>query len=102
MIKQVVNPRERVLSLNGDFIKLAVSIHILKDPSLFLTKKIGAPNGEILGLMKIFSSKSLSCALNSFNSAGDIQYIGTEMGFVSGSTSMPKSISHQEEYREGH
>ena len=48
-------------------------MHILIDSSFFFTNNTGAPYGEILGLMKPLSSKSLSCAFKSFNSAGAIQ-----------------------------
>ena len=39
-------------------------MHILRDPSFFLTNKTRAPHGEILGLMKPLSSKSLSWSSN--------------------------------------
>ncbi|GKC49619.1 hypothetical protein Tco_1072364 [Tanacetum coccineum] len=41
-------------------------MHILNDPSFFLTNKIGAPQGEELGLMKHLSKSSGSCSDNSF------------------------------------
>nr|GFC62773.1 hypothetical protein [Tanacetum cinerariifolium] len=41
-------------------------MHILNDPSFFLTNKTGAPHGEELGLMKPFSESSCNCSDNSF------------------------------------
>ncbi|MFS7943685.1 hypothetical protein Hanom_Chr06g00503151 [Helianthus anomalus] len=41
-------------------------MHRRIDPSFFLTNKIGAPQGDELGLMKPFASNSSSCVLNSF------------------------------------
>ena len=94
LIKQVDNLSERILVLDCGFIELSVIIHILKDTSFFFTNKTEAVHGEILGLMKPFSSKSVSSAYSSFNSYGAIRYGEIEMGFVSGRKSIQKSISH--------
>ncbi|GKE93394.1 hypothetical protein Tco_1574489 [Tanacetum coccineum] len=37
-------------------------MHILNDPSFFLTNKTKAPQGEELGLMKLLSESSCSCS----------------------------------------
>ncbi|GKF46119.1 hypothetical protein Tco_0135921 [Tanacetum coccineum] len=49
-------------------------MHILNDPSFFLTNKTGAPQGEELGLMKPLSESSCSCSDNSFISNGANRY----------------------------
>nr|GEZ76103.1 reverse transcriptase domain-containing protein [Tanacetum cinerariifolium] len=49
-------------------------MHILNDPSFFLTNKTGAPQGEELGLMKPLSERSCSCSNNSFISDGANRY----------------------------
>nr|GEY27068.1 hypothetical protein [Tanacetum cinerariifolium] len=41
-------------------------MHILNEPSFFLTNKTGAPQGEELGLIKPLSESSCSCSDNSF------------------------------------
>nr|WMB96864.1 hypothetical protein [Solanum melongena]WMB97137.1 hypothetical protein [Solanum aethiopicum] len=68
-------------------------MHILKEPSFFHTNRTRAPHGETLSLTNPFSNKSLSCSFNTFNSARAILYGGIEIGWVSGRTSIPKSIS---------
>nr|GFC32031.1 hypothetical protein [Tanacetum cinerariifolium] len=49
-------------------------MHILNEPSFFLKNKIGAPQGEELGLMKPLSESSCSCFDNSFISDGAKRY----------------------------
>ncbi|GKF64383.1 hypothetical protein Tco_0187831, partial [Tanacetum coccineum] len=49
-------------------------MHILNDPSFFLTNKIEAPQGEKLGLMKPLSEISCSCFDNSFILEGVNRY----------------------------
>nr|GFC59519.1 hypothetical protein [Tanacetum cinerariifolium] len=49
-------------------------MHILNEPSFFLTNKAGAPQGEELSLMKPLSKSSCSCSNNSFISDGAKQY----------------------------
>lgn len=63
-------------------------MHILSDPSFFLTNKTGAPYGDLLGLMKPFSTNSLSWLFNSSYSLGDILYIGLLGGVDPGSISI--------------
>ncbi|GKF05017.1 hypothetical protein Tco_0035685 [Tanacetum coccineum] len=41
-------------------------MHILNDPSFFLTNKTGAPQGEELGLMNPLSESSCNCSDSSF------------------------------------
>ena len=68
-------------------------MHILREPSFFLTNKTIAPQSETLGQIKTLSNRSFSCSFNSFNSIGVILYGNIEIGQVSGMMSMPKSIS---------
>ncbi|GKG36580.1 hypothetical protein Tco_0444258 [Tanacetum coccineum] len=49
-------------------------MHILNDPSFFLTNKIGAPQGGELGLMKPLSESSCNCFNNFFISDGANRY----------------------------
>ncbi|GKF56911.1 hypothetical protein Tco_0170448 [Tanacetum coccineum] len=49
-------------------------MHILNDPSFFLTNKTEAPQGEELGLMNPLSESSCSCSDNSFILDGANQY----------------------------
>ena len=49
-------------------------MHIRNDPSFFLTNKIGAPYGEVLGLIHPFYRNSSSYLRTSASSAGDILY----------------------------
>ncbi|MFS7984974.1 hypothetical protein Hanom_Chr11g00992931 [Helianthus anomalus] len=45
-------------------------MHIRIDPSFFLTNKIGAPHGDELGCMNLFSNNSSNCFFSSCISAG--------------------------------
>nr|GEZ78422.1 hypothetical protein [Tanacetum cinerariifolium] len=49
-------------------------MHILNDPSFFLTNNTGAPQGEELGLMKPLSESSCNCSDNSFILDGANRY----------------------------
>nr|GFB78997.1 hypothetical protein [Tanacetum cinerariifolium] len=60
------------------------SIHILNDPSFFLTNKTGAPQGEELGLMKPLSESSCSCSDNSFILDGANRYEARATGAAPG------------------
>jgi len=51
------------------------SIHILHEPSFFLTKTISDPHGDVLGLINPFSSNSCTCFLISAFSKADNLYI---------------------------
>ncbi|GKB99210.1 hypothetical protein Tco_0985347, partial [Tanacetum coccineum] len=59
-------------------------MHILNDPSFFLTNKIEAPQGEELGLMKPLSRSSCSCSDNSFISEGANRYGARATGAAPG------------------
>lgn len=48
---------------------------ILHEPSFFLTKTIGDPHGDVLGLINPFSSNSCTCSLISAFSKADNLYI---------------------------
>ena len=48
-------------------------IHSTGCPSFLCTKRMGAPKGDLLGLMKPFSSKSSSCLRSSPSSRGDMR-----------------------------
>ncbi|GJR41148.1 hypothetical protein Tco_1216832 [Tanacetum coccineum] len=59
-------------------------MHILNDPSFFLTNKTGAPQGEELGLMKPLSESSCSCSDNFFISDGANRYGARATGATRG------------------
>ena len=67
-------------------------MHIMREPSFFLTNNTGAPHGEILGLMKPLYTRSFNCSFNSVSSAGDILEGGAEIGWLSGTILNPMSI----------
>ncbi|MFS7942283.1 hypothetical protein Hanom_Chr06g00486561 [Helianthus anomalus] len=68
-------------------------MHIRNDPSFFLTKRTGAPQGEVLGRIKPFSSNSWSWFDNSPISDGASRYGALATGLVPGIRSIRKSIS---------
>ena len=92
LIKPIINPRSGYLFFIVTLFNCRYWIHIWRE--FFFTNSTGAPHGDILGLIKPLSTKSLSWGFNSFNSAETIRQGGIDMRFVSGSKSMPKSISH--------
>ncbi|GJW74994.1 hypothetical protein Tco_0134364 [Tanacetum coccineum] len=59
-------------------------MHILNDPSFFLTNKTRAPQGEELGLMKPLSESSCSCSDNSFISDEASRYGARATGAAPG------------------
>nr|GFB95982.1 hypothetical protein [Tanacetum cinerariifolium] len=59
-------------------------MHILNEPSFFLTNKTGAPQGEELGLMKPFSKSSYNCSDNSIISDGAKRYGARAIGAAPG------------------
>ncbi|GJS20797.1 hypothetical protein Tco_0449429 [Tanacetum coccineum] len=59
-------------------------MHIRKDPSFFFTKRIRAPQGGELGLMKPLSISSCSCSASSFISDGANLYGARAMGVAPG------------------
>ncbi|GKD83498.1 hypothetical protein Tco_1350337 [Tanacetum coccineum] len=59
-------------------------MHILNDPSFFLTNKIEAPQGEELGLMKRLLESSCSCSNNSFILDGANRYGARATGVAPG------------------
>ncbi|GJZ24667.1 hypothetical protein Tco_0562126 [Tanacetum coccineum] len=67
-------------------------MHILNDPSFFLTNKTGAPQGEELGLMNHLSESSFSCSNNSFISDGANRYGARATGVAPGIKSICNSI----------
>ncbi len=50
-------------------------MHILHEPSFFLTKTIGDPHGDVLGLLNPFSSSFCTCFLIFAFSKADNPYI---------------------------
>nr|GEV43226.1 hypothetical protein [Tanacetum cinerariifolium] len=68
--------RDALRSTNGDdnHNSGTGSMHILNDPSFFLTNKTVAPQGEELGLMMPLSESSCSCLDKSFISDGANRY----------------------------
>nr|GFA02888.1 hypothetical protein [Tanacetum cinerariifolium] len=67
-------------------------MHILNEPSFFLTNKIGASQGEELGLMKPLSESYYSCSDNSFISDGARRYGARATGAAPGIKSIWNSI----------
>ncbi|GJW26237.1 hypothetical protein Tco_0040048 [Tanacetum coccineum] len=59
-------------------------MHILNDPSFFLTNKTEASQGEELGLMESLSESSCSCSDNSFILDGANQYGARATGAAPG------------------
>ena len=49
LIREIINPRERILVLYGDLIELTIINAHSKVTSFFFTNKTEAPHGEILG-----------------------------------------------------
>ena len=68
-------------------------MHRRIEPSFFLTNNTGAPQRDTLGRQPL-SNRSCNCDLSSFSSASAMQYGTLEMGPVPGSSSIPKSTSH--------
>lgn len=62
-------------------------------PSFFLTKRIEAPQGKTLDLMKPCTNSSYNEVLNSMSPSGAIQYGTLEKGTVIGTKSMANFIS---------
>jgi hypothetical protein len=67
-------------------------MHILIDPSFFVTNNIGAPHGNILWRIKPLSKSSWSYSFSYFNSEDAIQS-ALEIGLVPGTHSIPNSTS---------
>ncbi|MFS7950496.1 hypothetical protein Hanom_Chr07g00583961 [Helianthus anomalus] len=68
-------------------------MHIRNDPSFFLMKRTGAPQGEVLGRINPFSSNSWSWLDNSLISDGASRYGALATGLAPGIRSIRKSIS---------
>ena len=68
-------------------------MHSRRVLSFFLANRTGAPEGEVLGLMKPLSNNSYIWTLSSCNSTGAILCEVIEMGDVPGCNSMIKSTS---------
>ena len=68
-------------------------MHSRRVLSFFFVNRIGAPHGEVLGLMNPLSSSSYSWTLSSCNSTGAILCGVIEMGNVPRCNSIPKSIT---------
>ena len=68
-------------------------MHNLSVPSFFFKNKIGAPQGETLGLMYFLSISSWSCDLCFVSSVLFIQYGAFPIGTTPSMRSIVKSIS---------
>nr|GFA77570.1 hypothetical protein [Tanacetum cinerariifolium] len=66
-------------------------MHILNEPSFFLTNKTGVSQGEELGLIKPSSKNSCSCSDNSFISDGAKRYGARATGATPGTRSIGNS-----------
>ena len=69
------------------------SIHILKVPSFFFTKRTEAPQGDTLGNIYPFFNKSSIYICNSSNSTIPILYGVLDTGATPGTKSIEKSMS---------
>ncbi|KAM0004882.1 hypothetical protein Hdeb2414_s0226g00840021 [Helianthus debilis subsp. tardiflorus] len=58
LIKEVVDTRKGITILNGEFVELTIVDTHAEEPSFFLTKSTGAPQGEVLGRIKPISRSS--------------------------------------------
>lgn len=92
-IEQIINPRERVLVLCCDLIKLSVINAHPKVPILLSHKQQRSTIWRNTWLLKPFSSESLSWIFSFFNSVRSISYGGFEISCVSSNKSMQKKIS---------
>ena len=97
LIKEIINPRQRVLVLNGDFFQFSVIKHNLLPPSFLFANNTVAPQGEVLGLIRPFPEYSSSCSFNIVNSVGAIRYGALEMGVALGIRSIENSTLCQVE-----
>src|ERR1700682_1764587 len=68
-------------------------MHIRNDPSFFLTKRIGAPNGALLETMNPASCNFVSCAFSSSSIGADIGRGAWNGGDVPGCKSIVMSYS---------
>ncbi|KAF5793856.1 hypothetical protein HanXRQr2_Chr08g0321631 [Helianthus annuus] len=66
-------------------------MHRRIEPSFFLTNKIGAPQGDELGLIKPLAKSSSNCVLNSFISVGANLYGALATGAAPGMISIRNS-----------
>ena len=67
-------------------------MHILKDPSFFLTKRTVAPHGEKLGLMNPLFRSSLSWLDNYCISVGANLLVDLAIGVALGTRSIQNSV----------
>jgi hypothetical protein len=68
LIKKIINPRQRILVLDGNRIR-GVIIHAQPLSTILLRdKNHRAPHGDELWLINPFSSNSFICSFNSANS----------------------------------
>jgi hypothetical protein len=93
LIEQIINPRQRVLVLDGNLIQGTIIHAQLWVPSFFMTKIIGAPHTDELGWINHFSSNSLMCSFNSANSGVAILYGVLYINVVPGLNSITNSMS---------
>ena len=93
LFEQVIYSGKWILILDSDFVEISIIDTHSKGSIFFLANNTGAPLGDMLGWKKPLSSRSFNCNFNSLSSIGSIIYGGIEIGFVSGSKLIPKSIS---------
>jgi hypothetical protein len=70
-------------------------MHILNDPSFFLTNKTGAPQGEKLGLMNPLLRSSCNSLEKSFISDGANRYGALATGAAPGTRSIRNSTCRE-------
>src|ERR1700761_8334347 len=76
-------------------------MHIRREPSFFFTKRIGAPNGALLGTMKPACCSFISCALSSSSMGADIGRGAWKGGDAPGCNSIVMSNSRCGGRRDG-
>lgn len=63
-------------------------------PFFFLTNSIGAPQGDTLGLINLFSNSFSNYFLSFINSDADILYVAMDIGLVLDIKSIANSTSY--------
>ena len=80
MIEKIIYPSKRILILDGNLFQLTVIYTNPKGTIFLFTNKIGPPQSETLGRMKLLSNRSFDYYFKYFNSTGAILYDGIEIG----------------------
>ena len=93
LIKEIINPQQRVLVLNGDFVQFSVINTQSLATILFVCQQHWCSQGKVLGPIRPLLEYSNSCSFNIANSVGAIRYSALEMGVVPGIMSIENSTT---------